>query len=620
MADSEKVIIELDFKVDKNGISRAKSKVQNEFSSAGDKAGKDFSKNFTANLKDIAKSAFSVKGALISLGATIATVFSGKILIQAASRQEDAINSLNSSLIATGKFSQDASKRLQDYASSLQSVTRFGDEAILETQALIQSLGNLSEQGLKDATAATLDLAAALRIDLKSAAVLVGKAAAGEVGSFSRYGVIVKKAGDNATTFANALTALNSKFGGAASRDVFTFSGATDQLSNSFGDLLEDLGFLITNVPAIQKLFKALGGEIEIIRGNLESVDLSNFITGFIQSALTFAQVINVALIRPIRILFNTVSLVFNGIQLAFASLVSTIGQLLRPISAISSALGLKGASKALDAFTSGSLASFGEQLQDIKTDASDLFDDSIGESITRVAEQVAMANNSIATNLEETTPIIAENLSIWSQSFDSFLEGWNANVTEWSGSLDQMKARLASLAKESKKLMVSGFAGAAAQGFAAFGAALVKGENALKAFTKAFIASIGQSLIQLGTKAILEGLYYTLNPVTAASGVGPALIGAGAAMAAAGGAMSALGGGATVGGGAGAVGTSPTDVGGTSTQTAQLEPEAVEAGSSIVINVDRIVDPETEGARLVELINQASDSNNVTIRRNAIA
>jgi len=175
--------------------------------------------------------------------------------IRAAQAQEDAVNKLNTALQLSGKFSAEASQSLQDFASELQSVTTFGDEAILETQALIQSLGQLEEEGLKRATAATLDLSAALGIDLKAAALLVGKAASGEISSFSRYGLIIQKGATNAETFEKALTALETKFGGAAQAQVQTFSGSMAQLSNTFGDLTEATGeSIVKNDTAIQTI------------------------------------------------------------------------------------------------------------------------------------------------------------------------------------------------------------------------------------------------------------------------------------------------------------------------------------------------------------------------------
>lgn len=187
---------------------------------------------------------------LIGSGITSLVNKSGEF-INAAARQEDAINKLNTSLMISGQLSEETSLSIQKFASELQKSTKYGDELILENAALIQSLGQLDEQGLKKATKAAVDMSAALGIDLTSAATLVGKAAAGEIGSFSRYGVIIKKGADNAQTFSNALDALNSKFGGAAAAQVQTFAGATQQASNTFGDLYETLGFVITKSPVV---------------------------------------------------------------------------------------------------------------------------------------------------------------------------------------------------------------------------------------------------------------------------------------------------------------------------------------------------------------------------------
>ena len=74
--------------------------------------------------------------------------------------------------------------------------------------------------------------------------------------------MIIKKAGTNAETLANALTSLEGKFGGAAAAQVNTFSGAWAQLSNTFGDLLEQVGNVVVESPALVKVFKVISGRI----------------------------------------------------------------------------------------------------------------------------------------------------------------------------------------------------------------------------------------------------------------------------------------------------------------------------------------------------------------------
>lgn len=276
----------------------------------------NFQSKTQASVQKIQKSFSVLNGVILGIGAAFAgrAILNGiNSVVEAASRQEDAINKLNTALKISGNFSQEASQDIQDFASSLQQITTFGDEAILETSALIQSLGQLSGQGLKDATAATLDLSAALGVDLNAAALLVGKAASGEIGSFSRYGLVIKRGADNAETFANALDAINSKFGGAAAAQVQTFSGATTQLSNSFGDLLEEFGFAITESPQIISLFGSINDAIVSVSSVIKENrgELGSIISSVIDFGLGVIQFANKVVI---------------GLNVIFAGLRGTVG------------------------------------------------------------------------------------------------------------------------------------------------------------------------------------------------------------------------------------------------------------------------------------------------------
>ena len=235
--------------------------------------------------------------------------------IKAASHQEDAINQLNTSLFISGKFTREASQGFQDFASQLQTTTKFGDETILSAAALIETLGNLEADALKPATQAAADMAAALGIDLQTAAQLVGKAAAGEVGTLSRYGLQVEKGKDAAETFANALEVLNSKFGGAAASQVNTYSGATAQLGNIIGDVKEEIGFIIINnqtlinvMRAVGEIFNKVGASIKDNR-SAASDFVSNgiiLIINSIQTLVTVAQTAEVIFLKLARTLVET--------------------------------------------------------------------------------------------------------------------------------------------------------------------------------------------------------------------------------------------------------------------------------------------------------------------------
>jgi len=242
--------ITVDILVNVEGADKSLDKIQSDAKKTASVIVKAFDKadmaiaSFVGNIgADIFKSVLSSAKDLFN--------FIGKDAVAAAQAQEEAINKMNIALQSTGLFTESTSRDMQKFSESLQGTTKFADELILENMALIQSLGDLSEQGLKDATQAAADLASALGIDLRTAATLVGKAAAGEVGSFSRYGLAIKKGADDAETFANALDAINSKFGGAASGQIKTFTGATAQLTNTIGDLQEKFGEIIIKNPAV---------------------------------------------------------------------------------------------------------------------------------------------------------------------------------------------------------------------------------------------------------------------------------------------------------------------------------------------------------------------------------
>lgn len=167
--------------------------------------------------------------------------------VKAAIAQQDAVNSLNQALSATGHYSQEASQNYIEFAHSLQQGTKFSEEATIESGALLASLGRLSGDGLKNATVATQNLAVGLGVDLHTAALMVSKAAEGNIMLFQRYGLTVGEGASKASTFASALRAINDHFGGAAAAQAQTFSGALAILNNTFRDVQKSIGSLVVD-------------------------------------------------------------------------------------------------------------------------------------------------------------------------------------------------------------------------------------------------------------------------------------------------------------------------------------------------------------------------------------
>jgi len=283
--------IEVEILVQVKEAQEALKKLQKQVDTMASNSGKGIKK------LDIAIGAFAANLATIGFQKVVAgakDLFNFLVTdgVKAAQEQEDAINRLNIALQSTGIYSEQTSKDLQSFASAMQETTKYSADLVLENMALLQTLTDLSKEGLKDATKASLDMAAALQIDLRTATMAVAKAAEGNVDALKKYGVEVKKGTDDAETFANALTALNAKFGGAASGTINTFSGSMAQLKNTINDLQAEFGNLIIKNPAViaaiqaaNKIFQDLKKYVTEAGGEFES-----FITFIAQQAPVVLQ------------------------------------------------------------------------------------------------------------------------------------------------------------------------------------------------------------------------------------------------------------------------------------------------------------------------------------------
>lgn len=191
-------------------------------------------------------------GGLVAAGSVISFF---KSAVESQIQAEDATNRLSNALKLQGITNQAVTQDLVAFATQLQATTRFGDEAIIGAQTLLTSFGLTGEQ-LKTTTKAALDLSSALGVDLNSAAQLLGKAAVGETGSLSKYGIIIDENVPKAEKFGAALDQINKRFGGTAQNDINTFGGALAQTANIFDDVKEKIGSgLQPAIVAVNKAF-----------------------------------------------------------------------------------------------------------------------------------------------------------------------------------------------------------------------------------------------------------------------------------------------------------------------------------------------------------------------------
>jgi hypothetical protein len=588
------------------------SKVEAESKKAGESAGDSFGGGFKSGVASVAKVA-----AVAAAAAGAAIAFGFKKGIDAAIVQEDAVNRLNTALQITGKFSQQASEDLQKFASQLQSTSKFGDEAILSSAGLIQQLANLDTQGLKRATSASVELAAALRIDLGSASSLVAKAIEGNTGALGRYGIKVKAGASQTENLANVLGAIESKFAGSAQAQINTYSGAITQSSNAFGDLLEKVGDFIIKSPIVislikdsTKFFEEAGASIEKFRLNFNLIgDLVNPLSVFADGVINFIvvpleQIGNAALgIRSIfQLIASVVPLVLANLAGAFAEFAEALGFDNVIIDKL----------QTFRDFANETFAEVGEKASEALE-----FDTPIADRLSSINEQLRLKleeRNQIAVEKnQELNTTVADGAKGLGDIFSSIIDQ-NSFFTEDTAkqttrSLEETNKATTEFAKKSGQAIQQGIGVAAGNAFAAFGKALAEGDNAMSAFADAFIQSIGQIAVQQGTAFILQGLAYSFIPGPSQAMAG-GLIAAGAALATFGGALSALSGGgkkSAVGGGG--IGMSADTQVFSSPQETLSQPDEIaqrsESGPRVQLIVQGdIFNTEDTGNRLIDILN----------------
>ena len=110
MADNR---IEIDIVLDDGSVAKGLLTAERQATKSGTKIGNSIERG----VKSGTGRAFSgLNAAIIGFGAALAGVFAVREIVEASSRQQDAINGLNQSLKNAGQFSRYASNDFQDFA------------------------------------------------------------------------------------------------------------------------------------------------------------------------------------------------------------------------------------------------------------------------------------------------------------------------------------------------------------------------------------------------------------------------------------------------------------------------------------------------------------------------
>ena len=186
---------------------------------------------------------------LLLVSFTVGALMAGiKKLVELSKKQYEAEVKLARALGNVASAAEDGAARLIDLASAYQKITTFGDESIIEMQAMLATF-QLNETAIAKLTPRVLDLAAATGQDLNSAAIMVGKSFTGQTGAMSRAGVVldqqalsIARAAGEVDEFNFLLEQMDLNFKGIAEALGRTEYGKIEQMKNEIADMGEELG------------------------------------------------------------------------------------------------------------------------------------------------------------------------------------------------------------------------------------------------------------------------------------------------------------------------------------------------------------------------------------------
>ena len=231
-----------------------------------------------------------LKGAAAALGVTLSAGLLFKKFIDETSAAQHATAQLEARIKSTGGAAGQSMGALTAYASEMQRLTTFSDEAVMSAQAMLLTFTRIRGDVFPAATKAVADLATAMGGDMKGAAIQVGKALNDPVlgiSALTRVGVSFTKeqkavieslveTGRVADAQRLILRELETEFGGAAEAARNTLGGALTGLKNAWGELFEAsressqgmidaINGLIAFLPRLRDAFNAVFGGIRLL-------------------------------------------------------------------------------------------------------------------------------------------------------------------------------------------------------------------------------------------------------------------------------------------------------------------------------------------------------------------
>lgn len=278
--------------------------------------GKKALTDISQGLDDIKVKAAAVSAALTGFIALTVSNYAGA---------EQAANALNAALRSQGLNVDTLSAKYTNYAKAIQNATTFDDDAVISGLALAQSqIGNI--EITEDLIKATVDLAAAKKMDLNSAFEIVGKSIGTNTNALARHGVELAENLTVSQKMDSVTKQLSNTWNGAAAAQTKGL-GSLKQLKNEFGELLEIIGKQFA--PFISKASQFL---IDLIK-QLQNDSFAKWTAILVASGAALSGLI--AVLGTLIGLLPTISAGVSALGIAFRFMLGPLGLIITGISAL---------------------------------------------------------------------------------------------------------------------------------------------------------------------------------------------------------------------------------------------------------------------------------------------
>ena len=248
---------------------------------------------YKKGLNDSKQSTDKFSSVITKIGGAIAGAFTIDAIknfatnaIKAYNESAAAAAKFNAVVRATGGAAGITTEEMQRFASQLQSVTTFEDDATVGAASLLATFKSVNGDVFKEAIKSSQDLATIMGTDLQGAIMQIGKALESpEIGlvALRRSGISFTEAqieqikklvaeGKKQEAQFIILKEIQSQVGGAARAAANTAEGAWKQLGNAIGDVMEQIG---SNIEKTTPLAMFLKDEVEKLSSVMNSEDLS---------------------------------------------------------------------------------------------------------------------------------------------------------------------------------------------------------------------------------------------------------------------------------------------------------------------------------------------------------